>query len=206
MRLTLLLPTFTIGGIIDIQRKPYIEDKQKILEPLVKDSDFGTVEYDHEVMLGENWQDYEDLPRPIAKHRFSLIYDKIDRNKDDLVTREELRNWIKYVNNRVMMNEIDNRFETIDENKNDKVSWEEYKKVMFSMMDEEHLEHDENESILDERISFREQIIRDERKFKYADANDDGELTHEEFMAFENPERFDHMIPVVVADTFDGKF
>ena len=74
------------------------------------------------------------------------------------------------------------------------------------MMDEEHLEHDENESILDERISFREQIIRDERKFKYADANDDGELTHEEFMAFENPERFDHMIPVVVADTFDGKF
>ena len=99
MRLTLLLPTFTIGGIIDIQRKPYIEDKQKILEPLVKDSDFGTVEYDHEVMLGENWQDYEDLPRPIAKHRFSLIYDKIDRNKDDLVTREELRNWIKYVNN-----------------------------------------------------------------------------------------------------------
>lgn len=154
-------------------------------------------------MLGNKWEEFDDLPHKEAKRRFSIIFDKIDRNHDKLVTREELRNWIKHVNNRVMSTEIDERFSAMDTNESNSVSWEEYKKSMYDMMDEEHLDHDENMSITDERISFREQMMRDERRFKFADMNNDEELTHEEFMAFDNPERFDHMIPAVVADTFD---
>ncbi|MEQ2313214.1 hypothetical protein AMECASPLE_039357, partial [Ameca splendens] len=61
----------------------------------------------------------------------SIIVDKIDSNKDDFVSEEELELWIKNVQNRHMFENVEHQWNEFDLNKDGLISWEEYRNVTY---------------------------------------------------------------------------
>ena len=57
-------------------------------------------DYDHEAFLGDQAHEFDDLSPEESQRRLGEIVDKIDENKDGLVSVEELRNWIKFTQSR----------------------------------------------------------------------------------------------------------
>lgn len=94
------------------------------------------------------------------------------------------------------------RFEDVDENDDNVVTWSEYLRDTFSIDDESEKRDpmqsphgaEENKMIADDRLTF-----------DAADVNHDGVLDPEEFVAFISPEEFAHMLPVILKQTLRDK-
>ena len=189
---------------IEIERK---YDHERVLdirdEKLSSDQEFGTQDYDHDAMLGEeNAESFEDLPESEARTRLNIIFDKIDEDKDGLLSSTELSQWIRYVTSKYVQEDSKKMFDECDEDKNEFVSWEEYQKANYDMITNEKHEDDEAGKSEGE-MSYRELQDRDERRFRYADMNNDHLLDEREFGAFMHPEEFDHMREIVVKETLE---
>ncbi|KAG7276628.1 hypothetical protein CRUP_025852 [Coryphaenoides rupestris] len=120
---------------------------------------------------------------------FEIIVDKIDDNKDGFVTEQELNTWIKMAQKRYIYNDVDRQWKDLDENNDNKISWEEYKNITYGS----YMEDD----------NYQTMIARAERRFKVADKNGDGIADKEEFTAFLHPEDYDHMKEIVVQETLE---
>lgn len=156
-------------------------------------------EYDHEAFLGkEDAQTFDDLDSDEAKERLGIIYEKIDKNKDDKVDEAELKDWIKHVQNRYVWSDTERQWSEM-EPKGNTLSWEEYKKRTYGALDDEEEEEDDEDE--DDGYSYKEMRERDEKRWKRADGNGDGQLTKEEFMDFLHPEDAEHMRDIVVDET-----
>eukprot|EP00061_Rhincodon_typus_P002733 g18323.t1 len=59
------------------------------------------------------------------------IVDRIDQDKDGLVTAEELITWIKRAQNRYIDENVNKNWKEYDSNRDGKVSWEEYKNATY---------------------------------------------------------------------------
>lgn len=57
---------------------------------------------------------------------------------------------------------------------------------------------DEEFDDVDDKMSYKSMLTRDERRFKSADRDGDGIATREEFTAFLHPEEFDYMKDIVI--------
>ena len=57
-------------------------------------------EYDHEAFLGDEAHEFDDLSPEESQRRLAEIVDKIDTDKNGLVSVEELRDWIKFTQSR----------------------------------------------------------------------------------------------------------
>ena len=57
-------------------------------------------DYDHEAFLGEEAKTFDDLTPEESKSRLAIIVDKIDKDKNGVVTGEELQEWIKFTQKR----------------------------------------------------------------------------------------------------------
>ena len=57
-------------------------------------------DYDHEAFLGEEAKTFDDLTPEESKSRLAIIVDKIDKDKNGIVTAEELQEWIKFTQKR----------------------------------------------------------------------------------------------------------
>lgn len=66
---------------------------------------------------------------------FRLIVDKIDHDKDGFVSKEELKDWIKYTQRRYIHNDVENQWKTHNPENKEKISWDEYKKMVYGFMD-----------------------------------------------------------------------
>ncbi|KAL3266409.1 hypothetical protein HHI36_010585 [Cryptolaemus montrouzieri] len=60
------------------------------------DNDVHNAEYDHEAFLGEDAKTFDQLSPEESKRRLGLIVEKIDNNKDGFISREELKDWIRF--------------------------------------------------------------------------------------------------------------
>ncbi|XP_072841925.2 reticulocalbin-1 isoform X2 [Pogona vitticeps] len=127
------------------------------------------------------------------------IVDRIDDNKDGFVTTEELKNWIKRVQKRYIFENVAKVWKDYDLNKDNKISWEEYKQATYGY----YLENPAEFQDATEQHSFKKMLPRDERRFKRADLDGDSEATREEFTAFLHPEEFEHMKDIVVLETLE---
>merc|ERR1719430_2485177 len=58
----------------------------------------------------EDAHEFDDLDPEESKRRLSIIVDKIDNDKDGLVTLEEMRNWIKFTHDRYTSEDVERQW------------------------------------------------------------------------------------------------
>uniref|UniRef100_A0A8D0GIR0 Reticulocalbin 1 n=1 Tax=Sphenodon punctatus TaxID=8508 RepID=A0A8D0GIR0_SPHPU len=162
--------------------------------------DNRSFQYDHEAFLGkEEATTFDQLTPEESKEKLGKIVDRIDNNKDVFVTTEELKNWIKRVQKRYIYENVAKVWKDYDLNKDNKISWEEYKQATYGY----YLENPEEFQDVNDPHSFKKMLPRDERRFRTSDLDGDLAATREEFTAFLHPEEFEHMKDIVVLETLE---
>jgi len=153
-------------------------------------------EYDHEAFLGKEEADkFDELTPEQSKERLEkLVKNKIDKDSDGFVTDQELKDWIKYAQNRYIYEDAEKQLINNDMNKDGYVTWDEYKNNTYGFLDENKDESD---------FDYKNMVSRDERRFKKADKDNDGKLTKDEFTSFLHPENDEAMKDVVVDETME---
>ncbi|XP_048377178.1 reticulocalbin-3 isoform X2 [Stegostoma tigrinum] len=155
-------------------------------------------QFDHEAFLGkETAKTFDQLTPEESKERLGKIVDRIDQDKDGLVTAEELITWIKRAQNRYIDENVNKNWKEYDSNRDGKVSWEEYKNATYGFYVGEEFND------VDDKEAYKRMYKRDERRFKMADKDGDLIATREEFSAFLHPEEFDYMKSIVVMETIE---
>ncbi|XP_008399936.2 calumenin-A isoform X1 [Poecilia reticulata] len=167
-------------------------------EPLsaLRHDDKQNFDYDHDAFLGQDEaKAFDRLSPDESKRRLSIIVDRIDSNKDDFVSEDELRLWIEAIQSRHMFEDVEHQWSEFDLNQDGLISWDEYRNVTYgSYLDGPLTETEYN---------YTHMMARDERRFKVA--NRDGNLNadRQEFMAFLHPENHEYMKQVVVQETME---
>ncbi|XP_069758895.1 reticulocalbin-1 isoform X1 [Narcine bancroftii] len=196
--LSLLLLSIT-GGY----PKPTLRNERVHQDPTLSDKphqDSANFEYDHEAFLGkEEAKTFDQLSPEESIERLGKIVERIDDNKDNYVTMEELKAWIIRVQKRYIFENVAKVWKDYDLNKDNKISWDEYKQATYGY----YLENPEELQDAMDQFSLKKMLPRDERRFKAADLDDDMVATREEFTAFLHPEEFDHMKEIVVFETLE---
>ena len=64
---------------------------------------------------------------------FRKIFDRMDSDNNHLVDTGELKSWIDLIHNRTAETAIKFRFSFLDENKDEQISWKEFRSLTFSM-------------------------------------------------------------------------
>uniref|UniRef100_A0A667HYG7 Reticulocalbin-3 n=1 Tax=Lynx canadensis TaxID=61383 RepID=A0A667HYG7_LYNCA len=181
-----------------LRAKPTVR-KERVVRP---DSELGerpaednqSFQYDHEAFLGkEDSKTFDQLTSEESKERLGKIVDRIDSDGDGFVTTEELKTWIKRVQRRYIYNNVAKVWKDYDRDKDDKISWEEYKQATYGY----YLGNPEEFQDPLDHNTFKKMLPRDERRFKAADLDGDQIATREEFTAFLHPEEFEHMKEIV---------
>lgn len=152
-------------------------------------------EFEHEVILGsvKDAEEFDNLSPEESKKRLAILVKKMDLNSDQFIDRHELKVWILRSFKMLAEEEAADRFEDIDEDNNEKVTWTEYLKDTYGMdSDEEDILDTENEDKL---------IADDKLMFNGSDLNQDGWLSSEEFVLFISPEEHPQMLPIILEQT-----
>ncbi|KAI7803376.1 reticulocalbin-3 isoform X2 [Triplophysa rosa] len=160
--------------------------------------DAHSFQYDHEAFLGkEEAKTFDQLSPEESKERLGKIVDRIDTDKDGFISHAELHRWIKHRQRRYIEENVDKHWKDYDQNKDGKIGWNEYKNTTYGFYMGEEFDD------VDDKVSYRSMLIRDERRFKNADQDGDGIATREEFTAFLHPEEFDYMKDIVIQETIE---
>nr|XP_012595297.1 reticulocalbin-1 [Microcebus murinus] len=187
-----------------LRAKPTVR-KERVVRP---DSELGerppednqSFQYDHEAFLGkEDSKTFDQLTPDESKERLGKIVDRIDNDGDGFVTTEELKTWIKRVQKRYIYDNVAKVWKDYDRDKDEKISWEEYKQATYGYYLGNPTELDDSP----DHQTFKKMLPRDERRFKAADQDGDLTATREEFTAFLHPEEFEHMKEIVVLETLE---
>jgi len=159
-------------------------------------------EYDHEAFLGaEDAHEFDDLDPEESKRKLSDIVDKIDVNSDQLITHEEMRNWILYIFDRYMPHNTEAMWKELTQDGNNSISWEAYSDAIYGILDDMK---DFSDDISDEdEAVYRKLEQRDMRRWNLTDENQDGTLSKIEFNHFMHPEEFEKTKYIVVMETLD---
>ena len=69
-------------------------------------------DYDHDAFLGDEDSEYfETLDPEESQRRLGIIFDKIDKDKNGLISLEELQKWIQFVQARGVREDTDRQWE-----------------------------------------------------------------------------------------------
>ncbi|XP_058955296.2 reticulocalbin-2 [Pocillopora verrucosa] len=143
---------------------------------------------EHDAFLGDNYTEFKGLSPEDAKTKLAqLIKDEVDLNKDGVLTEDEIRQRFHVTTKEYRKKEVMETMKQHDEDKDGKVSWEEFKKGHFS---DDGKDED-----------AKEQMKEDEEKFKFADEDGDGKLDLEEYMAFYHPGDNPRMTEFTIEDS-----
>ncbi|XP_038856256.1 reticulocalbin-1-like [Salvelinus namaycush] len=157
--------------------------------------DNQSFQFDHEAFLGkEDATTFDQLTPEESKDRLGKIVERIDGDGDGYVTITELKAWIKRVQKRYVYENVAKVWTDYDLNKDNKISWDEYKQATYGY----YLSNPEEFEEATDQFSFKKMLPRDERRFQTADLNGDLAADREEFTSFLHPEEFDHMKDIVV--------
>ncbi|XP_076762930.1 calumenin B scf [Xylocopa sonorina] len=157
--------------------------------------------YDHEAFLGEEAKTFDQLTPEESTRRLGIIVDKIDKDNDGYVTREELKDWILYTQKRYIRDNIEQQWKSHNPEGKEKLPWTEFLAMVYGDMDEHEAENDDKSK--DNTLSYVAMLKKDRRRWSAADLDGDNALTKEEFSAFVHAEEADHMKDVVVLETME---
>ena len=80
-------------------------------------------DYDHEAFLGDEAHEFDDLSPEESQRRLAMIVDKIDTNSDGYVSVEELRNWIKFTQNRYVSEDVEKQWSIHKPESKETINW-----------------------------------------------------------------------------------
>ena len=117
-------------------------------------SDHGhNAAFDHDAFLGPDAEKFDKLSPEEAKRRLKIIVvSKIDVNKDEVVSLEELERWINIQRKAFMYEAVNENIAQQDKDKDGKISWEEYKVANFGEWDNSKLPEDHVRNFCSSRI------------------------------------------------------
>lgn len=145
-------------------------------------------------------EEFDNLPPEESKRRLRLLVKKMDTNSDEFVDRHELKAWILRSFKKLSEEEAEDRFEDLDENNDDRVSWSEYIKDVYGIESEDGIK---SNAIDDTEES---KLMQDDRQmFDSADTDNDGYLSLEEHVKFHSPEEHPEMLPIILQQTLRDK-
>jgi len=156
---------------------------------------------DHQAILGSEKMahEFDELTPEESKKRLRVLAKKMDKDGDELVTLIELTDWVYHSLIHMDKEETDERFDEIDSNKDNLVTWAEYVQEAFGVEPGQELE-----KMMNDPDDLK--LMNEDRKyFGAADTDRDMALTRQEFASFQNPEHFPHMHDVLVENTLMEK-
>lgn len=143
---------------------------------------------EHDAFLGDNYTEFKGLaPEEAQTKLLQLIKDEVDQNKDGFLTEDEIRARFHVTTKEYRRKEVLETMKQHDEDKDGKVSWEEFKKGHFT---DDGKDEDS-----------KQQMKEDEEKFKFADEDGDGKLDLEEYLAFYHPGDNPRMAEFTIQDS-----
>lgn len=157
-------------------------------------------DYDHEAFLGKDQAErFDQLEPGEARRRLGIIVDKIDKDKDGLVTEQELEDWVRHVAHRYVYEDAERVWSYHDKNEDGSIEWEEYQHTAFGPIEDHNAVYDSHRG-----LNYQQILERDQRRFRVADKDGDGHLNKEEFANFLHPEEAGpHMRDIVIAETME---
>ena len=180
--------TFVVG--LSLGGVPH---QDRVHDQNLSDKEPGSPDYDHEAFLGKDEAaEFDNLSDEESRRRLGLIVDKIDKNGDGQVSEEELKQWIVFTQSRYLEEDSRKQFEHSNFDKDEKLTWNEYKKSTFG--DSFKADHGDD---------YQKMQERDRKRFEAADADGDGALTLKEHNAFLHPEEHNHMKKIVAQEVMD---
>jgi len=146
-------------------------------------------EFDHESILGsaKEAEAYDQLSPEEAKKNLLVLLRKMDTSKDGLIDTKEMHQWILRSFSLLSAEESSERFDDTDADENGFVTWAEH--VSETYGDGGDLDGDDE---------TQRMVGEDRSLFNIADANKDGKLDEDEFLAFSHPEEDARMVPLLV--------
>uniref|UniRef100_A0A224XN57 Reticulocalbin-3 n=1 Tax=Panstrongylus lignarius TaxID=156445 RepID=A0A224XN57_9HEMI len=164
------------------------------------DGDHHNTEYDHEAFLGEDAKTFDQLSPDESRRRLGSIVDKIDSDSDGYVSHPELKDWIRYTQQKYVRDNVERTWKSFNPNNKERIGWEEYSDQVYGFMKDmspSELSREEN------GVSHRNMFDRDRRRWSVADLSGDDQLTKEEFTAFLHPEETPRMMDLLVVETVE---
>lgn len=126
--------------------------------------------------------------------------DKIDYNNNGFISREELKDWIRFTQKRYITDDVERQWRQHNSQNEDTISWERYQKLVYGFLDSMDPVEAEKDS---EGFSYKKMLKRDRRRWAVADGDGDEALTKEEFANFLHPEEATHMKDIIVQETLE---
>ncbi|XP_057317704.1 calumenin-B-like isoform X2 [Hydractinia symbiolongicarpus] len=158
------------------------------------------IEQDHKAFLGTRKNEFDELSLEEAKRRLRLLVPHIDLNKDGFITAKELEIWVRDKYESLLdTDDVDAVFREADVNFDNEVTWSEYLWRHFGIRDNAS---DAMTSSMKEQ--FAPYIVRDTRRWKYADLNADNTLNENEFHMFMKPKEFSKMMSLVAQEELEA--
>ncbi|XP_077998649.1 45 kDa calcium-binding protein-like [Glandiceps talaboti] len=163
-------------------------------------------EFRKEVFLGNEHEDFENLPRKEGEKRLSDIFLQVDGNGDKQLSLLELTDWISMKTEEhyaEAKEENTKTFPMFDPNKDGKITWDEYR--IYFLKERGYSDEDIKTLIKDNgNIDLHEdddyELYRDQDRWQQADEDDDSQLTESEFLAFKHPEHCKGMLRLLVSE------
>lgn len=131
-----------------------------------------------------------------VKAELAKLFAEADKDGDGKLTIEEVKNWIDSVHQEIIQENVDRQWAYYEPHVQEVHSWNEYKPVEKEVLTwenyrnrtyPEHLLNDP-ETPEDQRDSWKNMLLRSQRRFHLADRNNDSILVKEEFKDFVHPE------------------
>ncbi|KAF4523076.1 hypothetical protein B566_EDAN003088 [Ephemera danica] len=188
----IIIITVIVGVATAIPKPDEKEKKPRTMERDLSDKEHYQNEehnpdYDHEAFLGEEEaKTFDQLTPEESRNKLAGIVEKIDKDADGQVTQEELKNWIQFTQKRYILDDVDRQWKAHNPENKEKISWEEYKKMVYGFMDGDMYRSTEGEEEPDWVRSEKEQFAR------FRDKNGDGVMDKEEVKSWIIPPDFDH--------------
>ena len=109
----------------------------------------GDYDYDHDAFLGvDEAREFDQLPPEESKARLGKIVDRIDSNEDGYVTLDEMRDWIRFTQQRYISEDVDRQWTQHNVDNKDTLTWDEYRQLVYGFLDEDLSDGHEDEDTI----------------------------------------------------------
>ena len=95
-------------------------------------------DYDHDAFLGaDEAREFDQLAPEESRARLGKIVDKIDSNEDGMVSLDEMRDWIRFTQQRYVSEDVDRQWNQHNNDNKETITWEEYRQLVYGFLDED---------------------------------------------------------------------